>query len=135
MTENNYVTNANYPVTGSLVTDNQVNRDIKCDLPRPFSGNGNDLRRFLTQFDLVFRLAPGKFVSDEIKVLSMATSMVDKAFTFVEPILQNPNLLKCYEQFISELKKRFSDQNEIFIAQSKIQRLKQGQKTISEYVD
>ncbi|CEP17509.1 hypothetical protein [Parasitella parasitica] len=139
------ITQLSQNLSNVSLKDDNVIREPKVNDPRTFTGinhNGdgyNRLENFLTQLNIVFKLNPSRFHDDETKIIYAASFMDATAFEWIQPYInsigtpaQDP-LVTNYQQFTIAIRKMFGDVTLVSEAESKVMKLKQGNKTAAEF--
>ena len=120
-------------------------REPKVNDPKIFNGSNNDgdgynrLENFLTQLNMVFKLQPSRFPNDETKVIYAASFMDRIAFEWVQPYInavgtayEDP-IATNFSQFTAAIRRMFGDVTLVSDAENKVMKMKQGNRTASEY--
>lgn len=96
--------------------------------PEQFSGKRQDLPKFFSKLELVFRSAPLRFGDDSTKITYAASFLTGTAFSWLQPYLDakpTPALLTNYHTFTEQLKSAFGDPNQQLTAEKQLFVLKQ----------
>ena len=100
----------------------------------PFHGDPRLGRGFLAQCEITFRLQSSRFQSDESRIGFVAGAFTSQALTWYTAIAdKTPSLLHDYEQFRVAFLRIFSSPSEIEDAAVRIHKIKQGNRSVSEY--
>ena len=100
----------------------------------PFHGDPRLGRGFLTQCEITFRLQPSRFQSDESRIGFVAGAFTSHALAWYTAIAdKTPSLLHDYAQFRDAFLGIFSSPTEIEDAAVRIHKIKQGNRSVSEY--
>ena len=116
------------PVDSSL-------KEPKANNPETFYGKPDKLRQFIQQCNLVFRLQPSRFASEEIQVAYMTSYLCGSALDSVralETILPPATELLSMGAFVQYLQDSYGDLDEAGTAQRKLKALRQTG-TAAEY--
>ena len=88
---------------------------------------------------MVFRLQPSQFPDDVAKVFCAASYMKDIAFKQIQPYIAavetstDDSITRSYTLFCDALRKMFGNVTLVSDAENKVMRMKQGNKSASEY--
>ena len=106
----------------------------KVRLPDPFDGDRRQLRGFLNQLRLVWRIQPRRYPTDAIKVALLGTLLKGSALQWFSPLLEadDPRLNNA-DTIIQLLEDAFGDPDRQNTASRKIEMLSQGRRPASVY--
>lgn len=125
--------------------DGSSNREPKVNDPKIFNGSNSDgdgynrLENFLTQLNMVFKLQPSRFPDEETKVIYAASFMDKIAFEWIQPYInavgtaQEDPIATNFSQFTAAIRRMFGDVTLISDAENKVMKMKQGNRSASEY--
>ena len=100
----------------------------------PFDGNPRLGRGFLTQCEITFRLQPSRFQSDESRIGFVAGAFTSRALEWYIAIAdRSPELLHNYSRFRESFLSIFSSPTEVEDAAVRIHKIKQGNRSVSDY--
>lgn len=103
-------------------------------LPSKFDGRKEDCRNFINQVRMIFELQPSKYPTDRSKVCFIGTLLSGPAATWFSPLFEsNSILLSNLNEFLRELDLTFGDFDRKTTAANQLRRLKQRNRTASEY--
>ena len=114
----------------------QVNQMVE---PRPapvlpFNGEPRLGKGFLSQCEITFRLQPSRFQSDESRVGFVAGAFTSRALEWYTAIAERtPELLHNYPRFRESFLGVFSSPTEVEDAAVKIHKIRQGNRSVSDY--
>ena len=117
---------------------NHSNKEPKVSLPPKFNGNRKEFRGFINQLELVFRLQPTRYNSDKIKTATLGTLLSDKALSWYNPYLENPESftedLNSWPIFKAKFKATFGEINQELNSENELRNLKQNNRPCANYV-
>jgi len=107
-------------------------------LPDTFDGNPKHLKKFLSELDLCFRVAPSKYAGDDAKVITAGRLCSDKKVypwwnTWLTRWKQKDVGFQTWEDFERGIRSEFKDHLEKKDARAKLKRTKQTNK-VREYI-
>src|SRR4051794_26579069 len=107
-------------------------------LPNEFDGNPRNLRKFLSQLALCFRIAPMRYAADDVKIATAGRLCSHKKVdpwwnTWMSKWDQNEEGFRTWDDFQKGIRSEFKDHLERKDARAKLKRTKQTSK-IREYV-
>ncbi|KAH7306614.1 hypothetical protein KP509_22G022100 [Ceratopteris richardii] len=109
-------------------------REPKISMPEKFDGDRTKFRRFLLQVKLYIRMQPDRYLDEASKVKFIGTLLCGQALSWFAPILEkNMAVLHDYEGFLQELTSTFGDEDTSQVAETKLRKLRQGNRPASTY--
>ncbi len=113
-------------------------REPKVILPDRFDGDRRKTRGFINQLELLFRLNPSRFHSEQVKIGLFGTLVTGKALDWYNPYLEKPESyvedLISWTTFKKKFLAAFGDIDRAKVAASKLRSLSQHNKSVSTYV-
>ncbi len=107
--------------------------------PDPYDGKSPlQLKEFLSQVNLVFKLQPSAFSDDHGKIMFVASRLRGSAFTWVEPFIDDENpppWMTSYRLFAEQLCKVFGELDFAYTAAHRIRALRQTGSAIAYVAD
>ncbi|KAH7292053.1 hypothetical protein KP509_29G049500 [Ceratopteris richardii] len=106
----------------------------KICMPEKFNGDRTKFRGFLQQVKLYIRMQPDRYPDDASKVGFIGTLLYGQALSWFAPILEKDMaVLHNYEAFLGELVATFGDADTSRVAETKLRKLRQGNRPASTY--
>jgi len=135
------------------MTETENNKEIKLNPPQVFDGDRTKTTEFINSLQLHFLINKHIFITEEIKKAYALSFMKGGtagpwAQAEINRMIQNSNTTgntvsvapskkpseETFEELIKRFKTEFSDEVSKLAAQAKLQNLKQGGKTVDEYI-
>jgi len=112
-------------------------KEPKVILPAKFNGDRSKCRSFLNQLKLVFSLQPSRYNTDQVKIHLLGSLLSDKAITWFNPYIENPEkyqaLLNDWSAFSKLFSETFGESEKDVVAEQRIRQLSQGRMSMSSY--
>ncbi|KAH7443388.1 hypothetical protein KP509_02G032100 [Ceratopteris richardii] len=109
-------------------------REPKICMPEKFDGDRTKFRGFLQQVKLYIRMQPDRYPDEASKVGFIGTLLYGQALSWFTPILEKDMVvLHDYEGFLRELIATFGDADTSRVAETKLRKLRQGNRPASTY--
>ncbi|KAH7432751.1 hypothetical protein KP509_07G038000 [Ceratopteris richardii] len=109
-------------------------KEPKICMPEKFNGDGAKFRGFLQQVKLYIHMQPDRYPDDASKVGFIGTLLYGQALSWFAPILEKDMaILHDYEEFLGELIATFGDADTSRVAETKLRKLRQGNRPASTY--
>ncbi|KAH7434610.1 hypothetical protein KP509_06G025900 [Ceratopteris richardii] len=109
-------------------------REPKICMPEKFDGDRTKFQGFLQQVKLYIRMQPDRYPDDASKVGFIGTLLYGQALSWFSPILEKDMaVLHDYEGFLRELIATFGDADTSRAAETKLRKLRQGNRLASTY--
>ena len=98
-----------------------IHKEPKISLPMKFDGTRSQFRGFLNPIRLVIQMHPSRYPTNASRVGLVGTLLSGSTLAWFAPLLENESLLlNNYEEFISEFKACFGDNDSIRTTINKI---------------
>jgi len=100
-----------------------------------FAGDRRFLKGFLAKIDLIFALYPDQYLEDEKKVIYIISCLYGNAMNWAATLIENNNpCLHNYEAFVVRLKAFYGGNDESYVANQMLRRIKQKKHRRSHWI-
>lgn len=111
-------------------TSRTRSQEPKVASPEFFYGHRNKVNQFITQLRMVITLQASRFQDEHTKVGYAATFLREEALLWLQPylnkpLMDQPDWMHNFDEFIKELKRIFGDPDEVATAERQLFRCKQ----------
>jgi len=130
-----------HPTIGTAITEPRTreSKELRINLPKPFSGNRSNLQRFIQDCAVYLKINQDIYNNDDKKI-AFVLSLLDSGEPamwkeqFVKSIMDGDEIdFPMYEEFLAAFKKAFKDVDQVNEALNNLGRLRQGNKGAEEH--
>ncbi|XJO75555.1 hypothetical protein BDV3_006217 [Batrachochytrium dendrobatidis] len=112
----------------------QVQATLNIPPPDRYNGDRSKFTTFVSQCNLVMRMHPTQFPSDQARVGFMISLLTDPAAEWATPLLAaNDPVLNSLPEFINLFRRQFDDPDRERSAEAQLKNFEQGQRSCADY--